>query len=68
MYIQGEDGVLGIEVVNGAGRTLPVESGGGNGLPGMRERAALHGGTVEAGPTTDGGFRLVAELPIGVPA
>ena len=42
--------------------------GGGNGLPGMRERAAVHGGTVEAGPTLDGGFRLVAELPIGVPA
>ncbi|MGW1193751.1 sensor histidine kinase [Streptomyces sp. NPDC002559] len=38
--------------------------GSGNGLAGMRERAAALGGTIEAGPRTDGGFRVRAELPL----
>jgi signal transduction histidine kinase len=59
-----EDGVLRIDVVNGRGTTTPTGAGGGNGLPGMRERAALHGGTVQAAPTLDGGFAVTAELPL----
>ncbi|WSQ62642.1 sensor histidine kinase [Streptomyces sp. NBC_01217] len=38
--------------------------GSGNGLAGMRERAAALGGTIEAGPLADGGFRVRAELPL----
>ncbi len=38
--------------------------GGGNGLVGMRERAAALGGEVTAGPRGDGGFRVVATLPL----
>ncbi|MEW1723241.1 histidine kinase [Streptomyces sp. NPDC093109] len=34
----------------------------GRGLTGMRERTALYGGSIDAGPTPDGGYRLAATL------
>jgi signal transduction histidine kinase len=39
--------------------------GSGNGISGMRERAAALGGTLQAGPNPDGGFRVRAWLPVG---
>src|SRR3989440_1463914 len=55
------DGVE-LEVVDdGAG---PSGNGRGQGLIGMRERASLLGGEVEAGPKPDGGFRVRATLPL----
>jgi signal transduction histidine kinase len=35
----------------------------GHGLIGMRERAALYGGTLRASPGADGGFTVLARLP-----
>lgn len=63
-------GRLHVEVID-SGRRIggagPVSSsqddGRGFGLLGMRERAALVGGTLEAGPRPGGGFRVIARLP-----
>ena len=38
---------------------------GGNGLIGMRERALVFGGTLDAGPRAAGGWAVHASLPIG---
>jgi signal transduction histidine kinase len=58
-----------IEVTDdGAGGAPDPEAGGGHGLVGMRERAALVGGTIEIGAAPQGGFRIRAELPLGTRA
>jgi len=41
-----------------------MESGGGHGLLGMRERATMLGGRFSAGPSEQGGFVVEAELPV----
>jgi signal transduction histidine kinase len=38
-------------------------NGSGHGLIGMRERAALYGGTLTAGRQPNGGFHVIARLP-----
>jgi signal transduction histidine kinase len=38
---------------------------GGHGLVGMRERAALFGGTLTAAPRNEHGFQVQAVLPYG---
>ena len=50
---------------DGRGHT-PKGPGTGHGLIGMRERATAIGGTLTAGRTPDGGFRVVAELPLSL--
>lgn len=36
----------------------------GHGLAGMRERVAVYGGSLTAGPDDGGGFRVQARLPV----
>jgi signal transduction histidine kinase len=51
-----------LSIANGPGSHRPP-SGDGTGLAGIRERVALVGGSCEAGPSPDGGFRVWARLP-----
>jgi signal transduction histidine kinase len=54
-----DDGVAHLATANGAST--------GNGLRGMRERAAALGGTLEAAPVAPSGWRVQARLPIHSP-
>ncbi|MFD6386390.1 hypothetical protein ACFWEY_25925, partial [Streptomyces nigra] len=44
--------------------TPPAVPGADLGLLGLRERLAVYGGTLEAGPRPTGGFRVRAVLPV----
>lgn len=60
-----------IEVTDNGGAGVPPVSGtadrptAGHGIVGMRERALLLGGRLDAGPRRAGGFRVLAHLPTG---
>ncbi len=61
------EGDLVVEVAD-AGRPIPAAgpavSGGGRGLLGLRERMALYGGGLEAGPRPGGGWLVRARMPV----
>ena len=52
---------------DGRGAMEPLPSvGTGQGITGMRERAAIYGGTVNCGPTPSGGWVVAAELQVPI--
>jgi signal transduction histidine kinase len=53
------------EIANGPdGTAAGAATGTGHGLIGVRERVAVHAGTMEARPTSGGGFLLRVTLPL----
>lgn len=63
LTVRRRPGAVEVEVVDeGTARVVPPSPGTGRGLIGMRERAAVYGGTVEAGRAA-GGWRVHARIP-----
>jgi signal transduction histidine kinase len=60
----GVDGAEFAPAAAGSAGTAGSGGSSGFGLVGLRERAAAVGGSFAAGPTTAGGFRVSARLPI----
>ncbi|QDH10689.1 sensor histidine kinase [Nocardioides dongxiaopingii] len=63
----GDVVLIEVEDDGGAAPAALDGTGSGNGLRGMHERAAAVGGTLEAGPRDEGGWRVRASLPAGAP-
>jgi signal transduction histidine kinase len=60
-----ENSALALEISDDGRQHRAVNAtGGGHGISGMRERVALHGGTLEAAARPDGGFTVRAVLPL----
>ncbi|MBV8716763.1 MAG: sensor histidine kinase [Chloroflexi bacterium] len=60
------DDQLQLEVVDTGGALSDGANGSGRGLIGMRERVTMYGGQLEVGPRAEGGFRVLARLPLQV--
>ncbi|MFJ4678420.1 sensor histidine kinase [Kitasatospora sp. NPDC088783] len=67
--VTAADGALALAVRNGpppgrARAAVETSGGTGQGLVGMRERVRLLAGTLDTGPTAEGGYRVTAVLPL----
>jgi signal transduction histidine kinase len=66
MTLTFDEHAVRLTVLNGPARQdarSDIAGGTGMGLVGMRERVALLGGTLRAGPEPDGGWRVELEVP-----
>jgi signal transduction histidine kinase len=65
--VRYEDGLVSLEITD-SGRGPHGDGGTGHGLVGMRERAAMFGGKLEAARGDGGGYTVRAQLPVSTPA
>jgi signal transduction histidine kinase len=65
VVVRGDRDALVVEVENAAAaeEAALAGAGTGTGLKGLRERVGAGGGTLAAGPTPAGGWRLSVRLP-----
>jgi signal transduction histidine kinase len=60
------DGAVTIDITDdGKSKQRDASQSDGHGLAGMRERVAIFGGEIHAGPRPGGGFAVRARLPVG---
>ncbi|GAB2877147.1 sensor histidine kinase [Nocardioides pacificus] len=58
------EGVLTVDVADDGAGSPAMTTPPGHGIRGMRERAALYGGVLHAGPRPAGGWRVLLRLPL----
>ncbi|WP_433789144.1 sensor histidine kinase [Actinoplanes sp. CA-252034] len=64
VLVEFGDDHLRVEVTDTGGPAgTQATTGGGHGLIGLRERLAVYGGTLRAGPRVSGGYRVDARIP-----
>ena len=66
VVVRWADGALELEILDRGPRTGVGERDAvaGRGLAGMRERAGMYGGTLDARPGPDGGYEVRARIPL----
>jgi signal transduction histidine kinase len=67
VHVDHRDGQLQVAIRDdgaGVGNGWGRDPGTGHGIVGMRERAETLGGSLSAGPASDGGFLVTANLPV----
>jgi hypothetical protein len=68
IVVRYEQAALELEISDNGTSTPAGMNGSGHGLIGMRERAALYGGALEAGARDGGGYVVRARLPLAAGA
>ncbi|MET0417515.1 MAG: histidine kinase [Actinoplanes sp.] len=65
VLVEYADDHLRVEVTDTGGRSgATAGTGAGRGLIGLRERLAVYGGKLQAGPRLTGGYRVEARIPV----